>query len=68
MRASIPAAATALAALLPAPLLAHGGHEAAGGGLLHALVHLLPVLVPTALAVGAVVGLAALVRRRADAR
>lgn len=68
MRAPTPATATALAVLLPAPLLAHGGHEAAGGGLLHALAHLLPALAPVALAAGGVVaGLFVLVRRRADA-
>lgn len=68
MPARISAAATALAVLVPAPLLAHGGHEAAGGGLLHALVHLLPVLAPALLAVGAAAGLAVFVRRRAAAR
>lgn len=55
MRYSIPVVASVLAAAVPAPLLAHGGHEAAGAGLLHALVHLLPGPVPAALvAAGAV--------------
>lgn len=53
MRAPIPFVASVLLSVLPAPLMAHGGHEAAGTGALHALVHLLPALVPAALALGA---------------
>ena len=55
MRYPIPVVASVLAATVPAPLLAHGGHEAAGAGLLHALVHVLPGLVPAALVAGGAV-------------
>lgn len=55
MRNAIPFVASALAAVAPTPLLAHGGHEAAGAGVLHAAVHLLPALVPVTLLVVALV-------------
>lgn len=65
MRYPIPVVAALLAATVPAPLLAHGGHEAAGTGLLHALVHLLPGLVPAALVAAGAVWFVTR-RRRAD--
>lgn len=52
MRAPIYFVASVLVTALPAPLTAHGGHEAAGTGTLHALVHLLPGLLPAVLAAG----------------
>lgn len=49
MRGNLLTAAAAVTAFaLPAPLYAHGGHAAADPAGLHALVHLLPGLLPAA--------------------